>query len=161
MTSLVFGARDCKGRKLCLATAMILLFFRWLAMQISELRVDRTTHIVIGAKVAKYGNAPATKLEDEKGQRIECHGHRCERLTSFSCQDQRLTRFPNRASYCSIAFRHRIAIILNKTSTARLGRPSITADWRYVGRTRHYLTPCPHLQRSRPTTPHLPLAILK
>ena len=32
------------------------------------------THIVIGAVVAGHGDAPAAKLQDEKGQGIEWHG---------------------------------------------------------------------------------------
>lgn len=32
------------------------------------------TDIIVGAVVAKHGDTPAAKLENEKGQRIECHG---------------------------------------------------------------------------------------
>jgi hypothetical protein len=31
------------------------------------------THFMIKALVAKHGDAPAAKLQDEKGQRIELH----------------------------------------------------------------------------------------
>jgi hypothetical protein len=43
-----------------------------------------TTHIIIGATVAKDGDASAAKLEDEKGRGIEYHGRsrRCRFLTS-------------------------------------------------------------------------------
>jgi len=33
-----------------------------------------TTHIIIGAVSAIHGDIPAAKLEEEKGQGIECHG---------------------------------------------------------------------------------------
>jgi hypothetical protein len=34
-----------------------------------------TTHIIIGATVAKHGDAStAAKLDDKKGQGTECHG---------------------------------------------------------------------------------------
>jgi len=33
-----------------------------------------TTHIIVGTTVAKDGDASAAKLEDEKGQGMECHG---------------------------------------------------------------------------------------
>ena len=72
---------NCKGGKLRCATAMT---FCWQRGTVRMIRVreklesdgDCTTHIIIRALAAKHGDTPTAKLQDEKGQGIECHSAR-------------------------------------------------------------------------------------
>jgi hypothetical protein len=91
------GGKDCncKGGKLRRATAMTFCWQRGMIRVREKLESDGdcrrrgdavTTHIIIKTLAAKHGDTPTAKLQDEKGQGIECHGWERRRVISPSAR---------------------------------------------------------------------------